>query len=274
MERNHVNVLELKAILLALKSYFRHNCNVKHVHILTDNSTALVYINNMGRIHSLICNDIAKQIWEFAQNRGFWISSSHIAGVENTMTDKMSRVFKDSTEWMLSHKLFKILYDRFQFSPQVDLFATRLNKQIDKYVSWMPDPYCIAVNAFNFSWKTDKIYAFPPFSLVGAAISKLIRDNTIGIMIIPKWTTQYWFLTMLAHLIYYPIQLLSGLKTLSLIFKPSKAHAVLHSSVFGEKLKKSSSQLGNLKLQQNTNLSLTDGNFFVYEGVKIVIHHL
>ena len=164
-----------------------------------------------------------------------------------------------------------------EFSPKKDSHAKFLH--FDRYnyvdhVSWMPDPYCIAVNAFNFSWKTHKIYAFPPFSLVGAAISKLIRDNTIGIMIIPKWTTQYWFLTMLTHLIYYPIQLLSGLKTLSLIFKPSKAHAVLHSSVFGEKLKKSSSQLGNLKLQQNTNLSLTDGNFFVYEGVKIVIHHL
>ena len=51
LERNHINVLELKAILLALKSYFRHNCNVKHVHILTDNSTALAYINNMGGMH-------------------------------------------------------------------------------------------------------------------------------------------------------------------------------------------------------------------------------
>ena len=102
------------------------------------------------------------------------------------MPDKMSRVFNDNTEWMLSHKLLKILCDRFQFNPQVDLFATRLNKQIDKYVSWMPDPYCIAVNVLNFSWKTHKIYVFPPFSLVGAAISKLIRDNTIRIMIIPK----------------------------------------------------------------------------------------
>ena len=91
-------------------------------------------------------------------------------------------------------------------------------------VSWMPDPYCIAVNAFNFSWKTHKIYAFPPFSLVGAAISKFIRDNTTGIMIIPKWTTQYWFPTMLAHLIDHPIQLPSDLKRLSLPFKPSKAH--------------------------------------------------
>ena len=98
----------------------------------------------------------------------------------------MSRVISDNTEWMLSIKLFKILWDKFQFSPQVDLFATCLNKQIDKYVSWMPDPYCIAVNVLNFSWKTHKIYVFPPFSLVGAAISKIIRDNTIRIMIIPK----------------------------------------------------------------------------------------
>ena len=98
LERNHINILELKAILLTLKSYFRHNCNVKHVHILTDTSTALAYINNMGGTHSVLCNDIAERVWEFAQNRGFGISSSHIPGVENTMADKMSRVFKDNTE--------------------------------------------------------------------------------------------------------------------------------------------------------------------------------
>ena len=186
----------LVATFPVLKSYFRHNCNIKHVHILTDNCTALAYINNMGGMHSVICIGIAKRIWEFAQNRDFWISSSHIPGVENTMADKISRVFNDNTEWMLSHKLFKVLCDRFQFNPPVDLFATRLNKQIYKYVSWMTDPYSIAVNAFNFSWKTHKTYAFPPFILVGATISKLIRDNTTGIMIIPKRTTQYWFPTM------------------------------------------------------------------------------
>ena len=181
-----------------------------------------------------------------------------------------------TSKFTILNVLFKILCDWFQFNPQVDLFATRLNKQINKYVSWMPDPYSIAVNAFNF---IHKIYASPPFSLVGAAISKLIRDNTMGIMIIPEGTTQYWFPTILAHLIDHPIQLPSVLKTLSLPFKPSKAHPLspklqllavilsgnpLHrSSVFPEKLKKSSSQPGNLKLPQNTNLSLTDGNFFV-----------
>ena len=75
-----------------------HNCNIKHVHILTDNSTALTCINNMGGMHSVPYNDIAECIWESAQNRGFWISSSQILGVENTVADKISRVFNDNTE--------------------------------------------------------------------------------------------------------------------------------------------------------------------------------
>ena len=74
----------------------------------------------------------------------------------------------------------------------------------------MPDPYCIAVNAINFSWKPPKIYAFPRFSLAGAAILKLIRDNTIGIKIILKGTRQHWFSTILAHLVDHPLQLPSG----------------------------------------------------------------
>ena len=163
---------------------------------------------------------------------------------------------------MLSHELFKISCGKFQFIPQVDLFATHLNKQIEKYIFWMPDPYFIAVNTFIFNWKTHKIYVFPPFSLVGAAISKIITDSNIGIMIIPRWTTQYWFRKMLAHLIHHPIQLPSRLKTLSRPFKLPKAHPLspkiqlfaviisgipLHILVSRKKLK-SFSQPGNLKL--------------------------
>ena len=98
LKRNHISVLELKAILLVLKSYFRHNSNVKHVRILYDNSTALACINNMGGLHSVLCNDIGKRIWELAQHRGFGISSSQILGVQNTMADKTYRVFNDKTE--------------------------------------------------------------------------------------------------------------------------------------------------------------------------------
>ena len=53
----------------------------------------------------------------------------------------------------------------------------------------MPDPYFIAVNVFNFIKKPEKIYVFPRFSLVGAVMLKLIKENTIQNTIIPKRTT-------------------------------------------------------------------------------------
>ena len=65
----------------------------------------------------------------------FFDSSSHVLGVENTMAGKMSRVTNDITEWILSHKLFKTCSDMSQLNPQVDLFATRINKQTDEYFS-------------------------------------------------------------------------------------------------------------------------------------------
>ena len=132
----------------------------------------------------------------------------------------------------------------------------------------MPGPYSIAVNAFNLSLKPCKIYTFPPCSL--ASISKLIRGNTIRIMIIPNWTIQYWFPTMLSHLVHHLLQLQIGLKMLSLPYKPSNPRPLspklqllavivlgnpLHSSAFQEKLKRSSSQSGNLKLPKNPSLS-------------------
>ena len=44
---------------------------------------------------------------------------------------------------------------------KVDLFATRLNHQLDHYVSWRPDPGAMATDAFHLSWKDLQGYAFP-----------------------------------------------------------------------------------------------------------------
>ena len=44
------------------------------------------------------------------------------------------------------------------------MFASRLNKQIDRFVSWRPDPDAVAVNGFSLNWSEYAlIYAFVPF---------------------------------------------------------------------------------------------------------------
>ena len=45
--RSHIKTLELKAALLALKSFKKHICN-KNVKIMIDNSAAVYMINKMG----------------------------------------------------------------------------------------------------------------------------------------------------------------------------------------------------------------------------------
>lgn len=137
----------------------------------------------------------------------------------------------------------------------------------------MPNPYCIALNAFNFCWKPYEKYAFPPFShVVGAAILKLIKDNSIEIMLIYKWTTQYWFSTMLPHLVDLVTFQHSEARPMSP--KLQFLAIILLGKPFKEKLKMSSLLPGKPKLLQNINLSLTDGNYFLYKGVTIATQHL
>ena len=45
----------------------------------------------MGGTHSLLCNQVASQIWHWSIERNIWLSATHIAGVENVVADKASR---------------------------------------------------------------------------------------------------------------------------------------------------------------------------------------
>ena len=96
-QQYHINYLESKAVLLGLKSLCSGMQN-KHIRIQSDNTTTVAYLNAMGGITSLNCNDMAIQIWEWCSQRNIWISASHIPGSINVEADKESRKINDSTE--------------------------------------------------------------------------------------------------------------------------------------------------------------------------------
>ena len=160
----HINVLELLAIELALKAFLK-DFNKKHVRIFSDNTTAVTYINKQGSIKSLSYNEIAKKIWEFCIHNNTHISAAHIPGKHNILADLASRKFQDSAEWMLEPKIFDYVIRQFG-RPEIDMFASRLTKQIPIYASWLPDPESSFIDAFTINWNNIFIYAFPPFSII------------------------------------------------------------------------------------------------------------
>ena len=197
----HINELELKAVFFALSSLC-NNVRNKHIRILSDNTTTVCYINNMGGSKSRAFNTIAKKIWQFALERNNFLSSTHLPGKQNMLADT-SRVFNDRTEWMLHQDIFqKLSLLRGPF--EIDLFASRLNKQVCTYVSWKPDPGATAVDAFFIVWDRKPFYAFPPFPLIHRCLQKITADEAEGVIIVPMWPTQTYYARLMSMLIQRP----------------------------------------------------------------------
>ena len=222
----HINYLELLGAFLALQS-FCANMQNKHVRLRIDNVTAVAHINHMGGSHSTHCNEIARTIWLWCKDRNLWLSAAYIPGVCNTEADRESRIFHDSTEWMLNKDVFQQIVDRL-FQPDIDMFASRLNRQLDSYVSWRPDAMALGVDAFSLDWNNASIYAFPPFSLISRTLQKLWEDQAEAILVIPFWTTQSWFPQVMKSLVAPPIFISARRDLLRLPYDPQRLHSLHH----------------------------------------------
>ena len=163
-------MLELKAIFIGVQTYCKGK-NYKHVRVMSDNITAVSYVNNKGGIKSEFCNKIAKELWVWCTSQNMWVSAAHIPGTQNTEADSFSRNFNEAIEWKLSTHLFQKISSMFG-NPTLDLFASRINYQIDRYISWKPDPKALAIDAFYIKCNT-QFYWYP------SLLRKATRNMTI-----------------------------------------------------------------------------------------------
>ena len=183
----HINVLELKAILLALKSFVK--TSHKHIKIMSD--TAIHCINKMGTSHSMECHHEVLKIWEWAIVYKNHLSAAHIPGKLNKVADKESRSNHIDTEWMLQPKFLNLALEHLCFKPEIDLFATNINTQFGKYAAFRPDLGAMYIDAFSIDWFDLKFYAFPPISVIPRVLAKVKQDSAGGIIVVPFWPTQH-----------------------------------------------------------------------------------
>ena len=221
-QKQHINVLELKACQVGLQSFFKHYKNLC-IKIYMDNTTSVSYINNYGgRIDSL--NRIARDIWLWCIERNIGISAHHVCGSLNSTADKLSRSGNEDLEWSLTQDIFTAILRSFP-SLNIDLFASRLNAKFPNYVSRIPDPNAYAIDAFSFAWHDNNYYCFPPFSVIGRILQKVEVDQTERLCLVaPVWPAQTWWPTLI-QLIVAPCLLLPlPQDILTLCHRPEKKH--------------------------------------------------
>ena len=219
----HINVLEMLAILYALRS-FQTDLASQHVRVLCDNSVSVSVINKMGTCRSPECNYMAQKIWAFCQDQDIFLTCAHIPGVENVLADAASRREYKQGEWMLHKSIFERAVAHFQFHVDIDCFATRLNAQHAKYCSRYPDPFATHIDGFSFNWGTKNCFVFPPFSVIQRVIQKVQIDQATVLAVFPHWTTQAWWPDLQHLLVGEPLLIPPSALNLILPGHPTEIH--------------------------------------------------
>ena len=120
---------------------------------------------------------ISKEIWGFALSKEIMLTAEYPLGRLNVSADWTSRNSQDSSEWILSPRVFQEICVKWGF-PELDLFASRGCHQIPSYLSWKADPHSLATDAFQQSWKhRGLLYDFPPFSMIGKVLLKVTTEE-------------------------------------------------------------------------------------------------
>ena len=283
----HINEKELQAAFFTLKAFCSLFRNV-HIRLHMDNTTAIAYVNGQGgKKHFL--NRIAREIWLWAQERLIWLSAEHIPGVQNVLADEASRSkYQTETEWHLKPSIFSNLQDI--WGPlEVDLFASRLNYQCTNYFAWKPDPGAQAIDAFAQKWSDLKGFVFPPFSLIGRCIQKLIKEQAELVFVTPLWPSQPWFAQLLHLTIDHPRILPLAPDLLTLPQDQTAVHPLwrrLHLTAwplsgkpskpqdFQTKLPSWSWGPGEVQLKNNIGSIGPNGSCFVVNGKCLLCKHL
>ena len=142
--------------------------NMAHKYKRTDGSfvytqTSLSWLHN-SYIH--VCSDNTTQwaisIKKVGETNLKWGDQRHLAvgssqtGLTNCnalswyikeANSQSRQSYRWESEWQLDTKVFRLI-DHTVGSLEIDLFASRLNHQCDKYISWHPDPWAIAIDFF------------------------------------------------------------------------------------------------------------------------------
>ena len=205
--REHINLLELKAVFLALQA-FQHRVVGQSVALMCDNSTVVAYVNKQGGTVSRSLCSLTKQLLSWAEANTVKLRARFLPGRANVLADQLSRRGQViGSEWSLHPEAVRQVFSRLG-TPTLDLFATKLNKKLPLYCSLVPDPMAAMEDAFMHPWDHLEVYAYPPFALIRRVINRLrSASNCKMILVAPLWPHQEWFPDLLTLLVAQPLVL-------------------------------------------------------------------
>ena len=195
----HINVLELKAVHLALRALLPF-IRGKHVLVRTDNTSAVYHINHQGGTKSLHSLQVAQELLVWAAPRLASLGAIYVLGVANRAADMLSRAAPHPGEWRLHPQVVCQLWARFG-EAQADLFANRENTHCELWFSLSDRGGTLGLDALSQEWPEGLLFAFPPLPLIPQVLHRVRLGYYKVLLIAPQWPGRHWFpdLVRLVH---------------------------------------------------------------------------
>ena len=184
LRTRHINYLELMAVFLALKR-FEPFLRDSHVHVRTDNTAALCYINKQGGLASPALDRLARELTLWCDLRLKSIRASHVAGLQNSGADLLSRGKYYYADWSLHPGVARQIFARYG-CPDVDLFASEKNAKCPRFFS-IQGAAPLGLEAFAHDWPRERLYAFPPLQLIHPTLERVRLQGLSLLLVAPGW---------------------------------------------------------------------------------------
>lgn len=187
----HINVLELRAVHLALRHFLPH-LEGRNVLIRSDNTSTVYHINHQGGTRSARLLKVSRDLLEWAAPRLSSLRAVYLPGECNQVADALSRQAPAPGEWSLHHDVVRRIWDMFG-QAGVDLFASRESAHCPQWFSLSGASGALGQDALAHPWPRVLLYAFPPLPLIFPTLQRVLREGHRLLLVAPYWPARPWF---------------------------------------------------------------------------------
>ncbi|KAI5634270.1 hypothetical protein NE865_12999 [Phthorimaea operculella] len=183
--RWHCNRKEMFAIIAAI-GHFGDQLRERHLVLQSDNRTVISYIRKEGGTRSMALLGLTYHLMSLLDNRNITMTAEYLPGRYNDIADRLSRG-KRAAEWHLLRPAMDVIFRHYGV-PQIDLFATRQTRVVERYVSKVCRDYSAQFcNAFSRPWQFQLVWVFPPPSLLPRVLHHLNSAQGEYLVVAPMW---------------------------------------------------------------------------------------